>query len=62
MPAYYSPELLEEMTEEAIATTERLAIWCGTTAYNNMLHLGKSEYTLEQCIEAYRKHFNSDKG
>ena len=57
MATYYSPELLDEMREEATEATERLAVFCGTITYNNMLHLGKSEYTLEQCIEAYRKGF-----
>lgn len=59
MPAYYSTELLDEMETEAIAAQERLAIWCGTVTYNNMLHLGKSDYTLKQHIDAYRKYYNN---
>lgn len=53
MPSYYPKEMLDHENEEAIAAKERLAVWCGTITYNNLIHLGH-EANLEDCIEAYR--------
>ena len=53
MPAYYPPDVLDEMYEDAIAARERMCVWMGTQTYNNMKHLGH-DADLEKCIEAYR--------
>ena len=55
MPSYYSKEMLDHENEEAVAAKERLAVWCGTVTYNNLIHLGYKA-DLEDCIETYRRH------
>lgn len=58
MPSYYPKDMLDYEYEESLAAKERLAVWCGTSTYNNLKHLGR-EANLEDCIAAYRN-FNND--
>ena len=58
MPSYYPKGMLDYEYKESLAAKERLAVWCGTVTYNNLIHL-RHEANLEVCIEAYRNFNNA---
>lgn len=54
MTAYCSLEMLAHEQTEAEQALERLSNVLGGIQYSNMLHLGYTDVTLEQCIAAQR--------
>jgi hypothetical protein len=54
MTEYCSPDMLAAEQAEAEQALDRLSNSLGRIQYSNMLHLGYTSVTLEQCIAAQR--------